>query len=601
VKAAGSRPLRVLVLYWHPVGTPVRAAIYHHLHALDHGTRQHDVWYVNAFRALPRWLRHMPVDGVILHTTLLCLRWSELFERMRRELLWISDLSCPKIALPQDEYDHSELLDEWLAELGVTDVFSVFEGSKRDLVYSRLAGRATFHKCFTGYIDEVTAREVSKRLVPTSARPVDVVYRASHLPYWFGSQGQLKHRIGSVVLQRALERRVRTDISTRVEDTILGEHWFNFLMSGRAVLGCESGSSVLDRRGEMQVRIHRLLAREPEMTFEEVSRQMPDSWDGYAFFALSPRHFEAVITKTCQVLIEGEYEGVFKQERHYIPMKRDFSNVDEVLDRVGDRRLTQEIAETAYEEIYLSGKYGYTTLARDIENVLCRERAGGPRSRRVGIGTFGRVAGKALAARDRDAEPLREARPRALSRWKMLGDSIRVRVAWRMAVGKRLLTTPFLWQTRGSRKILATWFSSREVHRVVGLGELMSDLVVLGLVLDALNGQGGCDFGIVTRYDRERGELRFESCPRDSRGAGAPRDVVMSTAPRAPLLSIIWDHGMMGPWVSPRPGRPGLGTWLGPDGQYRFDALLRFARSHDQLVWEALLPSGWHRGRRGTS
>jgi len=332
-----------------------------------------------------------------------------------------------------------------------------------------------------------------------------------------------------------------------------------------------------------------------------VSRQMPDGWDGYAFFALSPRHFEAVITKTCQVLIEGEYEGVFKQERHYIPMKRDFSNVDEVLDRVGDRRLTQEIAETAYEEIYLSGKYGYTTLARDIENVLCRAQIGAPRSRRGGAGTFGRVAGRALAARDRGAERLTEASPHAPSRWRKLGDRIRVRVAWRLAVGKRLLTTPLLWQMRGSRRILAAWFSSRQVRRVVGLSELMSDLVILGLVLDALNGRGECDFGVATRYDPERGELGFESYPRDSGGAGAPPDVVMSTTPRAPLLSIIWDHGMMGSWVSPRPGRPGLGKWLGPDGQYRFDALVRFARSHDQLVWEALLASGWRGGRRGSS
>jgi hypothetical protein len=237
----------VLVLYWHPVGTPIRAAIYHHLHTLDHGSRRHEVWYVNTFRPSPHWLRYMPVDCVILHTTLLCLRWSEFFEGIRRDLVWLSDLSCPKIALPQDEYDHSELLNEWLVELGVSDVFSVFEGPNRDLLYQRLGGRAAFHKCFTGYVDEATACEVSKKLVPISARPLDVVYRASQLPYWFGSQGQLKDRIGAVVLERALDRGLRTDISTRVEDTILRERWFDFLMSGRTVLGCESGSSVLDR------------------------------------------------------------------------------------------------------------------------------------------------------------------------------------------------------------------------------------------------------------------------------------------------------------------------------------------------------------------
>jgi hypothetical protein len=591
--AARSRPLRVLVLYWHPVGTPIRAAIYHHLHALDHGTRRHDVWYVNAFGALPRWLRYMPVDGVIFHTTLLCLRWSEFFEGIRRELLWLSDLSCPKIALPQDEYDHSDLLNEWLEELGVSDVFSVFEGPNRDLLYQRLAGRAAFHKCFTGYIDEATAHEVSKRLVPISARPADIVYRASHLPYWFGSQGQLKHRIGTIVLKRALERGFLTDISTRVEDTILGARWFDFLMSGRAVLGCESGSSVVDRRGEIQVRIHRMLAREPEMAFEEVSGQMPNGWDRHAFFALSPRHFESVITKTCQVLIEGEYEGVLKRDRHYIPMKRDLSNVDEVLDRVSDRRLTQEIAETAYEEIYLSGKYGYTALAREIENVLCRERAGGPRATGVRIDALGRVVGRVLGEQDRDAEPRAKASPRAPSRSAMLvrGFLTRLRVASRIAVAKRILTSPLLWRHRGSSKILVTWFLSREVRRAVGLGQLISDLVTFGIVRDVVNGRGGYDFEIATSYDSERGELRFESYRRGGEGVGGPQDVVAPTVTRATLLSIVWDHGTMGHWVSPRPGRPGIGRWLGPDGQYRFDALLRLARSHDELVWEALLPS----------
>ena len=37
---------------------------------------------------------------------------------------------------------------------------------------------------------------------------------------------------------------------------------------------------------------------------------MPRGWDSYAFFAISPRHLEAVITKTAQVLVEGRYSGV---------------------------------------------------------------------------------------------------------------------------------------------------------------------------------------------------------------------------------------------------------------------------------------------------
>ncbi len=42
---------------------------------------------------------------------------------------------------------------------------------------------------------------------------------------------------------------------------------------------------------------------------------------------------------------------------------------------------------------------------------------------------------------------------------------------------------------------------------------------------------------------------------------------------------------------SPKAGRPDIGTWVSQDGQYRFDALLRLANRHDELVWEALVPS----------
>jgi len=165
----------------------------------------------------------------------------------------------------------------------------------------------------------------------------------------------------------------------------------------------------------------------------------------------------------------------------------------------------------------------------------------------------------------------------------------RFRVASRIAARRRLLTTPGLSGAYGSRKILVTWLVTGEVRRAVGLGALILDLVTLGLVRDVVSGRGGYGFGIAMSYDAERGELRFESYRRNGEDCRRPQDVVAATPTRGPLLLIIWDHGTMGHWVSPRLGKPGNGIWLGPDGQYRFDALLRLARSHNQLVWEALL------------
>ena len=43
---------------------------------------------------------------------------------------------------------------------------------------------------------------------------------------------------------------LRTDISTRITDTKYGDAWFEFLASGRCVIGTESGSSALDPYGD---------------------------------------------------------------------------------------------------------------------------------------------------------------------------------------------------------------------------------------------------------------------------------------------------------------------------------------------------------------
>lgn len=364
---------RILVLYWHPGSDEtMRAAIRHHLRALDSSEVKHEILYYNTYNGAPAWLRYLHVDAIVLHTVFLCLRWSHLFYTWKQGLEWIRDLNCVKIAIPQDEYDHSEILDEWLFEWGVSVIFTNFDVSHRKTLYPIMHDKADFYECFTGYVDETIARHYENKLLPAQARSCDIVYRASHLPYWFGSQGQLKHQIADIVARRAQAQGLQCDISTRVEDTIVGDRWLDFLASGRVIIGCESGSSVLDRRGEIKAQIQAMLRREPDLSFAEVSRRLPEGWDDYQFFAISPRHFEAIITKTCQILIEGRYDGVLEADKHYIPLKRDFSNLDEVLKKVKDEPYVQAIVEQAYQDIYLSGKHTYRRLTSNIETALAK-------------------------------------------------------------------------------------------------------------------------------------------------------------------------------------------------------------------------------------
>lgn len=561
------RKKRVVVLYWAEEPRRLRVAIAQHLRALEYAAGV-EVVYVNTCRGAPAWIRRFRPDAVLLHTTFLCLRWSHLFPTWKWRMRWVSDLECPKIAMPQDEYDHSEILDEWLYELGVTTILSNFDESVRDLLYPIMGSRAAFGKVLTGYVDDATVAVTRHRLEPIAKRPNDVVYRASHLPYWFGSHGQLKHEIGDLIGQRAEERGLRTDISTNAGATILGDAWLDFLASSKAVIGCESGSSVLDRRGEIRARIRHLLSEHPDLSFEDVAERMPPGWDAYAFFAISPRHLEALTTKTCQVLVEGRYDDILDAGRHYVSIRRDLTNVDEVLDVVDDHQALQEIADTAYAEIVESRRYSYSSLAAELERFL----AGSGRDRSTSSHAAWRHVQRGVAA----SEAAERLRPRIVGRALGVPRSVAARgyAAFRLA-RKRSAHWQLLDAYRGQETVpVSKW-------------ALLADMLRLGLIADARAGElnAGTPFHVTVTVDRDTSTLRFES--RAARAEDPTPSLDVETV--ASLRRITWDHSKVDtvvPYALTR--RRWISIGIGDRGTYDFRALTALAPELPEHVTAAL-------------
>jgi hypothetical protein len=548
------RAPRILVLYWHPKGTEMLLAVRQHLRLLEgRGAR---ILYRNAIDPAPARLGWIQPDLCVLHTTFLCVRWNYDFAEYRRRFRWVARLECPKIALPQDEYDHAGVLDEWLLELGVTSVYSCFGPEQRATLYPLLGNHASFHETLTGFIDEDAAAALSGRVVPHSQRHYDIVYRAKKLPYWFGSHGQLKHRIAAVVLERAGDFGLTTDISTRPEDTIYGAGWLDFLMSGRAVIGSESGSSVLDARGEVQRQISRLLAEQPGLSFDEVDARMPSGWDSYAFFAISPRHLEAVITKTAQVLVEGRYGGVLEPDRHYIPLRRDFSNLDEALERLRDVEAAEAMAERAYRDVYLSGLNNLGTLA----DRLCTEARAGDRAkvalplalaRRPSLPVGPQIEGK----------PLRQ----LLTHIATLGGAL---------ARQREARALFLAGVRGRVS--------------VPLRDVVREIIVLRILSRIRNGAGDLDEPWSLSIENDAGEIVIRTHP----GAGGDSELRVD----GPIRRVAWNHSAVAQFVPVYPRHPRWG-WisLGLYGRYEFDALGEVAQT-DVATARALLARALEEG-----
>ena len=63
------------------------------------------------------------------------------------------------------------------------------------------------------------------------------------------------------------------------------------------------------------------------------------------------------MTGTCQVLTEGYYNGILIPNVHYIPLKKDFSNIDEVIRRIKEDIDRNFLIKNAYNDIVESEKY----------------------------------------------------------------------------------------------------------------------------------------------------------------------------------------------------------------------------------------------------
>ena len=65
-------------------------------------------------------------------------------------------------------------------------------------------------------------------------------------------------------------------------------------------------------------------------------------------------------------MVEGDYNGILVADEHYIELKRDFSNIAQVMERIVKDEDRDRITKKAYEDIVASGKYTYERFVEFI-------------------------------------------------------------------------------------------------------------------------------------------------------------------------------------------------------------------------------------------
>ena len=277
-----------------------------------------------------------------------------------------------KAAFLQDEYREIQTYWKHINELGIELLFSCVPEEEIAKVYpAEKVPHLRVVNVLTGYVPE---RLLKQTVLPVAQRPIDVGYRTRQMPFWLGRLGHEKWFIAEEFQRRASSTDLMLDLSTKEGERLYGDAWTDFVASCRAVIGVESGASIIDFDGQLERRVEEYVAKRPAASFEEVFKLFLAPFEGSLHLhQISPRCFEAAALRTPMVLFDGAYSGVLTPQRHFIPLNKDFSNFDDVLGKLRDHAYMQELADRTYQEVALNQAFSYRAFIEKIDRVLAEE------------------------------------------------------------------------------------------------------------------------------------------------------------------------------------------------------------------------------------
>ena len=366
-RSVGTKPLNILLLCNRPSKGADASTVTDHLDAFVDFSR-HRVTQLSFLQRLPSRLKLERFDVIIIHYSIAIgyLRDHYIDAESQARVRAFDGL---KVVFIQDEYRSVHSVWESLENLRADVLFTCVPEGEIEKVYPEdVLPHVTKVNTLTGYVPGSLARKVPRKIAD---RPIDVGYRSRKPPFWIGRLGYEKRQIASMFTDRAKGTRFNVDISCEEAERIYGAQWNDFVSSCKAMLGTESGASVFDFTGGLQKTVDEYTEAHPGADFEAVHKKFLQPYEGkIRLNQISPRCFEAAALGTVMVLYEGEYSGILKPGRHYIPLNKDFSNFDEVVELLKDNKALQEIADRTREEIALNPDYSYQAFIEDFDTVV---------------------------------------------------------------------------------------------------------------------------------------------------------------------------------------------------------------------------------------
>ena len=534
-----------------------------------------------------------------------------------------------KLMSVQDEYDRTETLRQGIEELGFDVVFTCVPQSSLSHVYPRERFPHTeFITVLTGYVPEHLESKSGTTLL--ERRPIVIGYRGRDIGARYGELGFWKSEIGRRMKAICLERGIRCDIEVTEQSRIHGESWYAFVESCRTMLGSESGSNVFDFDGSIERQYETLKREKPGLSYEEFQPYVAEHDEDIGMGQISPRVFEAAALRTPMILLTGRYSGLIQPGEHYVELRKDFSNMQDVLRQVEDIPALGAMADRAYRHLIASGAYSYRRFIELVDGVIERKLPEKEKALEV-VPAAWRAGGRSVREAHREGSTVTEfptvypLDPSHYFRREM--DRLTASLATTLEgatiggltreLARRILVSLLGWR-RGwiatrlkrdpgtfakarvsvraisaypLRTLFLQWLVDRRVRRRIGYERFVTDLLKLEMVRQARRGilQARERFFIRSTFDPADGVLTLTSVParrvsqEDNRGQSMSD--LSGALRRGTVTSIVWDHSALGWQVVWELRRSQLLTvFVGVGGVHRFDALVELARCRPDRV-----------------
>ena len=282
-----------------------------------------------------------------------------------------------KVMAVQDEYDHTNTLKTAIRDLGFDVVLTCVPQDSMNYVYPRAEfPSVTFATVLTGYVPEWYS-EKPLAMSGLAERPIVVGYRGRNLGARYGRLVFEKVEIGRRMKEICDRLGIRNDIAMDEESRIYGAAWFDFIGNCRAMLGSESGSNVFDFDGTIAATYNKMTednhGRAPSC--DEFRHFVEKRDNEISMGQISPRVFEYALCRTPMILFRGRYSDAVTPDEHYIPLEKDFSNIETVLEKLNDIAALESMAERAYQHLIASGRFNYGRFVRKLDELILRRLA----------------------------------------------------------------------------------------------------------------------------------------------------------------------------------------------------------------------------------